>query len=340
MACGVASSRVFWFWCSRSICLLHAQRRHTVQSGPDARSDCQTISSVSVTNLAAANGLKKTSNLRVGQVLRVPSEGCRVRLPGPDPHRHCAKLNKVSVKALAKANRHQTRPRRCASDERLVLPGYSVRTPRPPSARNSKFSAALVIARATLRARKPLRVRSSSRQEWQGRPERRVLGSRSFSVTARLNRNPKAPDPSAHAESSRTCGRSFQRPLPSWSSARTARPTKGADATSSRHATGEARSTFVLKVFSNEALRDYCLTLRQAWGLDTTREAASSTSTCATARQRTGWTGVAPGRATALPSARCQTPEKSDGETADRGLRSTTSGFALRRFWAARCGVA
>ena len=96
-----------------------------VQSGQTLGVDRQALSRLGNANLAAANGLKKTSSLRVGQVLRVPPRGVDLRLPGADAQRHCAKVNKVSVKALARANRAESRTLRCAWGSVWSLPGYS-----------------------------------------------------------------------------------------------------------------------------------------------------------------------------------------------------------------------
>ena len=52
----------------------YAQRKHTVRPGQTLGAIAKRYR-VSVTNLAAANRLKKTSNLRIGQVLRIPPKG-------------------------------------------------------------------------------------------------------------------------------------------------------------------------------------------------------------------------------------------------------------------------
>lgn len=100
----------------------HAQRKHTVQQGQTLGGIAQRYH-VSVTNLAAANQLKKTSTLRVGQVLRIPPKGVVYVYPGQTLI-GIAQMNKVSVKALARANRLSPEAA-LRVGQRLELPGYS-----------------------------------------------------------------------------------------------------------------------------------------------------------------------------------------------------------------------
>jgi len=99
----------------------HAQRKHTVQSGQTLGA-LATRYHVSITNLAAANQLNKTSSLRVGQVLKIPPKGVVYVYPG-QTLTGLAQLNKVSAKALAAAN--GLKPDSILRvGQRLELPGY------------------------------------------------------------------------------------------------------------------------------------------------------------------------------------------------------------------------
>jgi LysM repeat protein len=131
----------------------HAQRKHTVQQGQTLGAIAKRYR-VSVTNLAAANRLKKTSNLRVGQVLRVPPKGVVYVYPG-QTLTGIAQLNKVTVKALASANRLKPGST-LRVGQRLQLPGYSANA-KASKARNTILNGLVTLERPA--SQETLRVR-------------------------------------------------------------------------------------------------------------------------------------------------------------------------------------
>ena len=280
----------------------HAQRRHTVQSGQTLGAIAKRYR-VSVANLAAANGLKKTSSLRVGQVLRVPPRGRRVRLPRPDSHRH-RKAQQDERKSARQGQSPQSEfdpSRRAASRApRLQCDGQGHE--------GAQFRSQRAWSRSSVRqARKPCAFGSSTRMARSTPKDAR--DSRSFYATER---------PSSSASRTRgSCGSSRRSPTistagPSWSSVRIALPSKVLTRRADTRP-GEAIDIRVEGV-SNEALRDYCLTLRRVGVGYYPREAASSTSTFAIVRS-TGSTGAAPAsRPSIFRLARPR--RKTDGETA------------------------
>ncbi len=98
-----------------------AQRTHEVASG-------QTLSAiakkyrVSITNLAAANGLRKNSLLRIGQVLDIPEKGVVYVYRGQNLI-SIAKSHGTTVKELAKLN-GLTLKSSIREGQRLRLPGH------------------------------------------------------------------------------------------------------------------------------------------------------------------------------------------------------------------------
>lgn len=228
----------------------HAQRKHTVQSGQTLGAIAKRYR-VSVTNLAAANRLKKTSNLRVGQVLRIPPKGVVYVYPG-QTLTGIAQLNKVSVKALAKANRIGPNAT-LRVGQRLELPGYSA-TAKATKARNTILNGIVTLERPasqeTLRVRlfdkagkvdpkararlaRFLRDRESDRQK---RPHLRLMRVLAY-LADHFNGRTIIVVSAFRSENDDANG-------------------------TSRHAAGEAVDIRVEGV-PNEALRDYCLTLRR-----------------------------------------------------------------------------
>jgi uncharacterized protein YcbK (DUF882 family) len=226
----------------------HAQRKHTVQQGQTLGAIAKRYR-VSVTNLAAANRLKKTSNLRVGQVLRVPPKGVVYVYPG-QTLTGIAQLNKVTVKALASAN--GLKPGSTLRvGQRLQLPGYSA------SAKASKARKTILNGLVTLE-------RPASQE---------TLRVRLFDKTGK-------PDPKSRARLARFLrdreGDEVKRPLTrllrvlaylaDHFNGRTIvvvsayRSEKNGNNGSSRHSSGEAIDIRIEGV-PNEVLRDYCLTL-------------------------------------------------------------------------------
>jgi len=135
----------------------HAQRKHTVQQGQTLGAIAKRYR-VSATNLAAANRLKKTANLRVGQVLRVPPKGVIYVYPG-QTLTGIAQLNKVSVKALAAANRLKPGST-LRVGQRLELPGYSA-SAKQTKARNTILNGLVTLERPA--SKETLRVRLFAR---------------------------------------------------------------------------------------------------------------------------------------------------------------------------------
>jgi uncharacterized protein YcbK (DUF882 family)/LysM repeat protein len=101
-----------------------AQREHRVREG-------QTLSAIAhrydvgITSLAAANGMRAASTLRVGQVLRIPDDGV-VFVQAGQSLASIAHAHDTSIAALARAN--HLRPNSTLQvGQRLVLPGHERR---------------------------------------------------------------------------------------------------------------------------------------------------------------------------------------------------------------------
>lgn len=125
----------------------HADRKHKVSEGQSLGIIAKRYG-VSVTNLAAANKLQKTSNIRVGQVLKVPPKGVIYVYPGQTLG-GLARANKVSIKALAQANRIKpTATLRVG--QRLVLPGYSAKA-KQNQERNKILNGTVTLARPSVK---------------------------------------------------------------------------------------------------------------------------------------------------------------------------------------------
>lgn len=98
-----------------------AQREHTVRPGQSLARVASRYH-VSVANLAAANGLSRNAQLRVGQVLRIPEQGVHYVARGETLH-EIADDHGCSVADLRRLNRLRSgRPLRIG--QRLVLPGH------------------------------------------------------------------------------------------------------------------------------------------------------------------------------------------------------------------------
>lgn len=227
-----------------------AQRKHTVQSGQTLGVIAKRYR-VSVTNLAAANGLKKTSNLRVGQVLRVPPKGVVYVYPG-QTLTGIAQLNKVSTKALAKANGlSPTSTLRIG--QRLELPGYSAGA-KAAKERNAILNGMVTLERPA--SLETLRVRLFDQS---GKPDPKARTRLARFLRDRETNEQKRP----HIRLMRTLAY-----LADHFNGRTIvvvsayRSEKNGTSESSRHSSGEAIDIRVEGV-PNETLRDYCLTLRR-----------------------------------------------------------------------------
>jgi uncharacterized protein YcbK (DUF882 family) len=228
----------------------HAQRRHKVQSGQTLGAIAKRYR-VSVSNLAAANGLKKTSNLRVGQVLRVPPKGVVYVYPGQTLS-GIAKLNQVSAKALARANRLGPNAT-LRVGQRLELPGYSV-TAKATKARNSTLSGLVTLERPA--SQETLRVRLFDKN---GKVDPKGRARLAQFLRDRETDSQRKPHPRLMRVLAYLAEHFNGRTIVVVSAYRepgTAGPN------SSRHATGEAIDIRVEGV-PNEQLRDYCLTLHR-----------------------------------------------------------------------------
>lgn len=227
-----------------------AQRKHSVQSGQTLGAIAKRYR-VSVTNLAAANGLKKTSSLRVGQVLRVPPKGVIYVYPG-QTLTGIAQLNKVSVKALAKANRLSP-DSTLRVGQRLELPGYSA-TAKATKARNSTLSGLVTLERPA--SQETLRVHLFNNA---GKPDPKGRARLARFLRDRETDEEKRPHTRLMRVLAYLADHFNGRTIIVVSAYRS--PQNGADG-STRHATGEAIDVRIEGV-PNERLRDYCLTLQR-----------------------------------------------------------------------------
>jgi len=226
----------------------HAQRKHTVQQGQTLGAIAKRYR-VSVTNLAAANRLKKTSNLRVGQVLRVPPRGVVYVYPG-QTLTGIAQLNKVSVKKLAAANRLKP-DSTLRVGQRLELPGYSA------SAKASKAKNTILNGQVTLErpaSKEILRVRLFDKAR---KPDPKARARLARFLRDRDKEEVKRPHTRLLRVLSYLADHFNGRTIVVVSAYRSGQ--NGNDG-SSRHAKGEAVDIRIEGI-PNEVLRDYCLTL-------------------------------------------------------------------------------
>ncbi len=226
----------------------HAQRKHTVQQGQTLGAIAKRYR-VSATNLAAANRLKKTANLRVGQVLRVPPKGVIYVYPG-QTLTGIAQLNKVSVKALAAANRLKPGST-LRVGQRLELPGYSAGA-KQTKARNTVLNGLVTLERPA--SKETLRVRLFDKT---GKPDPKARARLARFLRDRDNDAVKRVHTRLLRVLSYLADHFNGRTIVVVSAYRSA---QNGNNGSSRHATGEAVDVRVEGV-PNEVLRDYCLTL-------------------------------------------------------------------------------
>jgi uncharacterized protein YcbK (DUF882 family) len=97
------------------------ERQHTVRSGQSLVRIAKQYR-VDPIELAAANGLRTDAEIKRGQKLTVPEEGCVYVTPGQTLGR-IAKANRVMVEELAKLNKIQPTDT-LQIGQRLILPGY------------------------------------------------------------------------------------------------------------------------------------------------------------------------------------------------------------------------
>ncbi len=225
-----------------------AQRKHTVQQGQTLAVIAKRYR-VSVTNLAAANRLKKTSNLRVGQVLRVPPKGVVFVYPGQTLI-GIAKLNKVNLKALARANGLKP-DSTLRIGQRLELPGYSTAA-KETKARNAKLSGLVSLERPA--SKESLRVRLFSKN---GKMDPKARSRLARFLRDREKDKVKRPSVRLMRVLADLADHFNGRTIVVVSAYRS--PVDG-ETQSSRHMTGQAVDMRIEGV-PNEVLRDYCLTL-------------------------------------------------------------------------------
>jgi uncharacterized protein YcbK (DUF882 family) len=234
--------------------LLHApaqaQRKHTVQQGQTLGAIAKRYR-VSVTNLAAANRLKKTSSLRVGQILRIPPKGVVYAYPG-QTLTGIAQLNKVSVKALTQANGLKP-DSTLRVGQRLELPGYSA-SAKATKARSSVLSGLVTLERPA--SQETLRVRLFNKS---GKPDPKARQRLGRFLRDRETDEVKRPHARLMRALAYLADHFNGRTILVLSAYRSKASEEGG---SSRHSTGEAIDIRVEGV-PNEVLRDYCLTLNK-----------------------------------------------------------------------------
>ena len=226
----------------------HAQRKHTVQQGQTLGAIAKRYR-VSPTNLAAANRLKKTSNLRVGQVLRIPPKGVVYVYPG-QTLTGIAQLNKVTVKALSAANRLKPGAT-LRVGQRLVLPGYSANA-KASKARNTILNGLVTLERPA--SQETLRVRLFNSA---GKPDAKARARVARFLRDRDNDEATRPHTRLLRMLAYVADHFNGRTIVVVSAYRSE---KNGNNGSSRHSSGEAIDIRVDGV-PNEVLRDYCLTL-------------------------------------------------------------------------------
>ncbi|MGF1468462.1 MAG: LysM peptidoglycan-binding domain-containing protein [Sandaracinaceae bacterium] len=126
-----------------------AQRSHTVRSGQSLARIARRHR-VSVWDLALANDMRPNDTLRVGQILRVPSQHVTFVRPGQTLS-HIARDHRCTINELVRLNRLRGRTLRVG--QRIVLPGYT-----PRAARRRDWGEPEVAGRVTLRRRDEVAV--------------------------------------------------------------------------------------------------------------------------------------------------------------------------------------
>ncbi len=227
-----------------------AQRRHTVQTGQTLGAIAKRYR-VSVTNLAAANGIKKTSSLRVGQVLRIPPKGVVYVYPG-QTLTGIAQLNRVSVQALAKANGMKANAT-LRVGQRLELPGYSA-TAKEAKARNSVLHGMVSLERPA--SQEDLRVRLFDES---GKPDAKARARLARFLRDRETDEQTKPHVRLMRVLAYLADHFNGRSIVVVSAYRSEKDRADGE---SRHANGRAVDIRVEGV-PNEVLRDYCLTLER-----------------------------------------------------------------------------
>lgn len=225
-----------------------ADRRHKVKQGQTLGVIAKRYR-VSVLNLAAANGLKKSSKIRVGQSLRIPPRGV-VYVYSGQTLSGIAKANRVGTKALARANGIKpTATLRVG--QRLKLPGYKANS-QAIRRRNQKLSGLVSLARPA--SKEEFRARLFTKQGKVNSKVRRQL--RDF-LRDRDTGDAKLPSIRLMRALAFIADHFNGRTIVVVSAYRSA---KDGNSPTSRHSSGEAIDIRI-EGAENEALRDYCLTL-------------------------------------------------------------------------------
>ena len=144
----------------------HAQQEHRVRPGQSLARIARRYH-VSVANLAAANQLRRTSQLRPGQTLRIPESGVHYVARG-ETLATIARAEECTVSALRSANRLRSDSLRIG--QRLELPGHDTGDVRQQAQRRWGRPRSPGVARLYRRSLdRHLRVRLVDRR---GRPRR------------------------------------------------------------------------------------------------------------------------------------------------------------------------
>jgi uncharacterized protein YcbK (DUF882 family) len=187
----------------------------------------------------------------VGQVLRIPPKGVVYVYPG-QTLTGIAQLNKVSVKALAKANRIKP-DATLRVGQRLELPGYSAAA-KQNKARNAILNGLVTLERPA--SQETLRVRLFDQA---GKPDPKARTRLARFLRDRENEEQKRPHTRLMRVLAYVADHFNGRTIIVVSAYRSE---NGRTNGSSRHASGQAIDIRVEGI-PNETVRDYCLTLQR-----------------------------------------------------------------------------
>lgn len=226
-----------------------AEREHTVAPGQTLAGIAARYE-VSVSNLVAANGITRASQLRPGQVLRVPARGV-VYVQKGDTLAAIARRHDVSRAELARRNQiRQDEPMQIG--QRLLLPGYEAS--RVAEAAERRWGAPKRRGVATFH-----RVATSETErirlvDHRGRVRKPALRQLAVLLKSRGSRRTKQPHPRLVRLLARISDHFGGRPIHVISGYR---PPGGYTRTTSRHVAGHAID-FRVPGVPLQALREYC----------------------------------------------------------------------------------
>ncbi len=168
--CRIAIALLVWASVLFGSSHAEAQREHTVRSGQSLARIARRYG-VRVHDLAAANNLRVTSELSLGQVLTIPERGYHYVRQGQSLS-EIAREHQISVRDLLAANRlgrnAQIRP-----GQRLLLPGHTASEERDEAARRwGRPRNAGMVSFFRVATRERLRIRVLARN---GRPRRAAV---------------------------------------------------------------------------------------------------------------------------------------------------------------------